>query len=87
MSAVRVVKIDSAVGILLAAVPLRVLVGWKLGSQRFHPKVRDRSVALTVRPQRHGLFSPPGKAPDVAHRGIKSQELLTFACVSASSFV
>ena len=32
MSAVRVVKIDSAVGILLAAVPLRELVGWKLVS-------------------------------------------------------
>lgn len=54
---------DSAVEIDLAAgfLPLSQLVPLKLVSQRFKGKFRDRSLALDVRPQRTGPFSPAGR--------------------------
>ena len=64
MSAVRAVKISSAVGILLAIYRLE---NWRLCDSVFEAQSDpgDRSLAPGVRPQRSDLFSPPGKATNM----------------------
>lgn len=45
---------------LSGELPLRELVTLRLGPQRLEVKLRDRSMARSVRPQRHGpIFTVP----------------------------